>query len=321
MAGLSHFLASCRLGAPERLLVGTVLALLVAFLPATFRRQWLAIDWEFWRARVALKSRWVWGLRALAAVATLLLAGFLAQPEVERRERIPIYGKPVMVVVDVSGSMGYAKGTGETVPGFERARQVALGLLDRDLDADLGLLVYSSENYIARYFASRKELLRDTLENIAEIREISYGTRTAPALAKARRFFDDMVEVQDRAILLISDLEEGPGGTAEMAEEMGKITERGIRLYVIIMGDGTQADVDQDPRLAPLRREKVTMVSMNDEYAIDRLCHEIVDMDSSPIRERQVVTRKSLVPYLLPPALIAVVLALALSEGCLRRIP
>ncbi|HOG45797.1 MAG TPA: VWA domain-containing protein [Anaerolineae bacterium] len=321
MAGLGRFLASCRLAAPERLIVGAALTLLIIFVPVLFRKRGLAFDWAFWRGRVALAGPGVWALRALVAVASLLLAAFLAQPEVETREHIPISGKPVMVVVDVSGSMGYAKGAGETVSGFERARQVAFSLFDRDLDADLGLLLYSSENYIARYFASRKELLRDTLENTAEIRDISYGTRTGAALAEARRFFADQVGLQDRAILLISDLEEGPGGTAQIASEIDAIVKAGTKLYIIVMGDGTPLEVEEDARLAALRRPEITMVSMNDDYGIDQICREIVSMASSPIRERDVIRRKSLVPSLLPPALAALALALVLSETCLRKIP
>lgn len=319
MEELGRFLASFRLGAPERLGLGVAL-LAVVFLSAVRKGRGLALDWRFWSTLVSFNGRWVWALRGMIAIACLLLALALADPQWVVRERIPIYGKPVLVVVDISGSMGYAKGQGETASGFERARQVVYGLLDRDLDADLGLLLYSSEHYIARYFASRKELLRDTLENTDEIKSISYGTRTALALAQARRFFTQKVHGQDEAILLISDLEEGPEGMAEIAKEMDRIIQAGIRLYAIVMGDGSLPDIE-DTRLAPLRRKEVRMVGMDDRYAIDELCREVVGMARSPIREREIVERRSLLPAVLAPCLALVATALVLSETCLQKIP
>ncbi len=69
--------------------------------------------------------------------------------------------------------MGYVGTRGEDLAGFEKAHQILEEVLDGDLEADFGLLFFSSENYVARYFAPKKELLKDTLEVTEEMKEIS----------------------------------------------------------------------------------------------------------------------------------------------------
>jgi hypothetical protein len=253
------------------------------------------------------------------------MAVVLANPQSVTKRSVPIYGKPVMVVIDVSGSMAYVErypekeGVAEEISDSEKARRVFDDILSRDLGVDFGLLLYSTENYIARYFASQKNLLKDTLENKEEIYFISTATRTAAALARAHRFFSENIVAKDKAILLISDLKGDRDAMEETADEMERALRAGIKIYVIIIESEKQGMVGARPRLPEIRGVKIA--GMNDEYGIVEICQAIAAMELSQIREDEILLRKSLIPFLIPPILGLVVLCLILSETRFRKIP
>jgi len=319
MENLNKFLASCEFDSPLRFWIGIALLLLFLFVPLFKRRRGLALDLGYWQKRVALRSRGGWVLPVLVVITSILMATVLTNPQIVTKQSVPIYGKPLMIVVDVSGSMEYTGDAGGDEPStLEKARQVYYDILSRDLHADFGLLLYSTERYIARFFAYKEELLRDTLENDEELDFIATGTRTMEALAKARTFILENVQAKERAILLISDLEADPEAVLQMAEEMERDLLAGIKIYVIV----THRD-NQGPRARPPSQptiEGVTIVAMDDKAGIDRICAEISAMESSPIREEEILARKSLVPFLIPPILGLIGLCLTLSESWLRKI-
>lgn len=320
MEEVNEFLAACEFDSPLLFWIGTAAALLFLFFPLFKKRRGLALDLGTWQRRVDLRSRRRWVLPVLVAVTTLLMAAVLADPRVATRQSVSIYGKPVMLVIDISGSMEYRGFWGtERFSPLEKARLVFDDLLRRDIKADFGLLLYSTENYVARYFALRQELLADTLENDEEVAFIATGTRTAEALAKARTFFLEKVDAKEKAIVLISDLEADPEAVLQMAEEMERAVLAGIKVYVIV----TEADRRRLPGAQASQSpvEGVTMVEMDDGQGIDRICAEIAAMESSPVREEEMPVKKSLVPFLIPPTLGFITLCLALSDTCFRKLP
>ena len=184
MEELRRLVASSEFSSPLYFWIGSALVLLLIFLPLFRKRRGLALDLAYWGGRVEFKSRRVWVFSVVAAIASILMAMVLTNPQIATKTSVPVYGKPVMIVIDVSGSMEYRGRPGkEGLSSFEKARGVFDDLLSRDVDADFGLLLYSTEYYIARYFASDNELLEDTLHNEEEIGLMSTGTRTAEALS------------------------------------------------------------------------------------------------------------------------------------------
>lgn len=319
MEELRKFLASCEFASPLYFWIGSALVLLLIFLPLFRKRRGLRLDLTYWERRVEVKSKRVWALSILVAITSILMATVLANPQTVTKQSVLIYGKPVMAVIDVSGSMDYRGGAGkEGLTSFEKARGVFNDILSRHVEADFGLLPYSTEHYVARYFAYKNELLKDTLENDEEISVISTGTRTAEALAKARRFFSENVEAKDKAILLISDLYGDLEAMVEMAEEMEADLWVGIKVYVIVMREEQSAGSTgpSGPQI-----EEVKWVGMNDKYGIDQICEEIGAMESSPMGEEEILLRKSLIPFLIPPILGLIALCLILSETRFRKIP
>jgi hypothetical protein len=323
METLGRILASWEgeFASPHLFWITGALALICIFFPVLWKRNGIRLDLAFWKKKIRFRGKASWIMPLLIAATTLLLAASLADPQILMKRTIPIYGKPALVVVDVSGSMGYVGRRGQDLTGYEKAHEVLNEVFAGDLEADFGLLFFSSENYIARYFASKKELLRDTLEVTEEIREISYGTRAAEALALARRFLSEKVQAKARALVLISDLQESPSASAETALELEKILKAGIKVYVILMVQETWWEANKGAQEPPIQLQGLDIVEMDDGYGISRIRREIASMASSAIKEETVLSRTSLIPYLIPPLLGLVALCLVLSETYFRRIP
>ncbi len=323
MEELSRWLASCDVVSPWLFGIAAALTLLLIFLPGLRKRRGLALDLRHWAPRVEFKSRRILVFALLSAAASLLIAAGLAEPRVTVKPSVSIYGKPVVAVVDISGSMGskpraFVGGVANTDlrNGYEKARDIFNDLIGRRPDVNFALLLYSTESYVARYFSYKNELLKDTVENKPEIEYISTGTRTATALAKARKFLTDNVQGKDKAIVLISDLNADLAAMVEMSEEMETDLYAGIQIYVIVITPD-----DKIPTNAPTRLEGVEMVEMNDKAGIDQIVKEISDMQGSPLRQEEVVEKQSLIPFVVLPGLALILAALVLSETRFRKIP
>jgi von Willebrand factor type A domain len=322
MEELSRWLASCDVVSPWLFGIAAALTLLLIFLPGLRKRRGLALDLRHWAPRVEFKSRRILVFALLAAAASLLLAAAVAEPQVTVKPSISIYGKPVVAVVDVSGSMSskpkvYVGGVPnlDQRSSYEKARDIFLDLIGRRPDVNFALELYSTESYIARYFSYKNELLRDTIENKQEIEYISTGTRTADALAKARKFLTDNVQGKDKAIVLISDLEADLDAMVQTAEEMERDLAAGIKIYVIIVTGAKPLGTGLD------QVKEIKEVVMDDKAGIDEIVKDLSDMQNAPLRHEEVVQKESLIPFVLLPALLLMLAALVLSETRFRKIP
>lgn len=332
MESLINLLNSCQFGSPLYFWLGSAIILLFVFFPLFRKRKGLRLDFKYWEGRVKFQSKRVWLLSALVAITCILMAGVLAGPHTLTKQTIRTYGKPVMLVIDVSGSME-AKPRRRFTPNgepvdertnFEKARDTFVYLKSRQPPGvDFGLLLFSTENYIARYFAYKNDLLKDTLENKEEIDFISTGTRIAEALENAHGFLSDNFphphgSEPNKAIILISDLEADPDPLAEMADEIERARWAGINIYVILIE--RQSLYGRTP--PPIPQMKVLqIVNMNDKEGINRICNDIAAMQNCVIREEETTSKKSLVPFFIPPILGLIVLCLILSETRFRKIP
>lgn len=327
MAELIELLASWRFAFPIGLGIGGACVLLV-LLQIRGKRGGLALDLGYWASKVDLRSKGAWVMTLLVVVASLLMTSALADPQVMAQERVSIYGKPVMAVVDISGSMDYQARVRPSSPGeatqrersnIEKARAIYADVLSHDLGVDYGLLLYSTELYIARYFAFKKSLLQDCLENDEEIAFISTGTRTATALTLARQFLTKNVPVGDKAILLISDMQGDMDAMLAMAEQMENCQYAGIKLFVIVIGPDSAMAIDTATPSPEV--EGAMMVQMTDQVGIDQLCQELMAMKDAPVSQEETPVQKDVTPFLAGAALGLVLLCLVLSEGRFRRIP
>jgi hypothetical protein len=317
---LTGLLARCEFTNPLYAAAGGAVILLLVLMPLRRSRRGIALHLQWWKRQVDFKSRRLPVLSILAAMVSIPLAGTFSDPRITLDSVAAIYGKPVMTVVDVSGSMEAkpSRRAEDQRTSYEKALGTFLDLIGRRPDANFGLLLYSTEHYIARHFSYKNELFADTLDNKEEVLYISTGTRTAEALAKAREFLTtNTVKEADKAILLISDLEVDADEMLRMAEEIERELMLGIKVYIIFTGGGESGELAEPVS----QREGLTTVEMSDEYGIDQICKEISEMELSAIREEAVPTKRSLSPLLIGPAMGIISLCLVLSETRFRKIP
>ena len=131
MEELIGFLTSWEFGSPLYFWLGSALILLALFSPIFRKRKGLGLDFRYWEQRVKFQSKRVWVLTTLVAITSILMAAVLGDPYTLKKQTVRTYGKPVMVVLDISGSMD-AKPRRRFIPGgepidertnFEKARE------------------------------------------------------------------------------------------------------------------------------------------------------------------------------------------------------
>ncbi len=280
------------------------------------RRGGLAFDTAFWREHVDLRSRHT-GWSALPVLLSgLLLAGALAGPQVAVPRPPQDYGKPVMLVVDVSGSMSY-KDRGEKQSNLDKAQAIVNDLFSRNTGASFSLLLFGSENYMARYFTANQALFTDTLDRPPDA-SLESGTEIADALRFARTFVDGRVQAPDKAIILISDLEQDSDANNRMAIEIRRCVAAGIKLYIVAATTDLQAtlrDIPPNDQVAG-----VSIIAIYDLQGRAELARQLAAMRRAPLTENG-VTERSLIPWLVAVAIGLVGLGLLLSETRFRKLP
>lgn len=310
--GLTNFLNSLNFATPLYFWIAGGLILLMIFYPWARKKRGLAIELQYFKDKVAFDSKRVWVLSVPVVIISLLIAGGLSNPQVITRPITKIYGYPITLAVDISGSMGIK--TGE-LTGYEESLEAFNNLIARRGNLNFSLILYSDDAYVARYFVNKNEFFKDTLENKEEITEISNGTDITKALAKACQFLTDYIEGNDKIIILISDLDVTGKAQSSMIEEISRIALAGIKLDILTTGEGIKRAANI-PQMAGLR-----IVDANDMSGIDQLCQEIYSMPMSLIREEKGTLGKSLIPLLILITLGLVSICLLLDETHFRKIP
>lgn len=317
MEELTSFFSSLRFASPLYFWLGGAIIIFLIFFPALKTKRNLRWDRGYWIKKVPeLKSKKPLALFVLLGVTSLLIAVAIANPQIAEKKSIPIHGKPVMILIDISGSISPGL---ESSFSFQATEKVYYDIIKRDMGATIGLSFYSDESYIARDFAEKPAFLKDTIENKQELQEISGGTMTDRALFNARRYFSEKVRAKDKAIVLISDLLDNPD---PMGREMKQVLKEGINLYVVAVAeDSATADRYTNDLRRIIGSNDVKMVWHNDAQGINGIYEEISRMESSVIGETEILSQRSLRPYFLPAILGSLVLSIMLSETIFRKIP
>jgi hypothetical protein len=325
MEGLTEFFKACTFSTPVYFWIAAAAMLVLIFVPWIKRKKGLALDLRYWKEKVFLQSKRYAILSIPVVIITILMAGVLSGPQVTTKTVTNIYGYPVMLVVDISGSMGL--GYSADTP-FGHSYEIFQSLISLRGDINFGLLMFSTDKYIARYFINKDELFRDSLDNLREIVEISTGTGISSAMEVAHSFLTKYIDGEG-AIILISDMDTSASEWSKIISEINEMRLEGIRSYMITpfdsatiakiaasgggLGRGGGIDISQASELY--------IVSMNDTAGINAICQDIMTMNMSLIREDVGKLQQSLIPYFIIPALVIIGLCLVLGETSFRKIP
>ena len=162
--------------------------------------------------------------------------------------------KNIILAIDVSRSMGgplempdrearlaaFGKGPGAEArqTRYAAARETVYRFVDRFPDARIGLILFSTEPFLARWPTTETgtrfaEVLEEDLQTLSQLRRFSSLTNTDAALLLARDVFRELDTVQGGAVIHISDAEDE---FDNMGLAIRALREEGIRLYTFGVG-------------------------------------------------------------------------------------
>lgn len=313
---LFQILNNLEFASPLYFWIGGALILLLIFFPWLKKRKEIKFDLGFYGRKIRLESKAKnSALLILVILTSLLVAATLADPQIVAEKTIPISGKPAMIIVDVSGSM--TEPYEQNLSKLEKTREVYSRIVQKDLGVDFGLLIYSDQCYIARDFTSNPELLKDSLENDEEIKEISKGTKTALALDTARTFLIKNVRTES-SMILFSDLIDDFG---EVAEQIRKNQQADIQTYIIVVTKDLPTAEEKINEIKKRTGEaKLKMVWIGDQNGIDQIGQELKSMEIGPMAEEKILLKQSLIPQLLLLILTLLIISVFLSETLFRKV-
>lgn len=275
---------------------------------------------------------------ALRALAVTLAALALARPQLPVGEtRLPTAGIDILLVVDLSGSMAaedldwenhrtrldVAK---EVVAGFAKGRET-----DR-----IGLLVFSKYAYTRCPLTLDYETLTRFLEGVS-LGMIEDGTAIGTALATAVARFQDS-KAKSRVIVLLTDGRNNAGEIdPDTAAELAK--SQGIKVHCV--GVGTQGiapikvrtpfggeeyrrmpvDVDDETLARVAEATGGKYFRATDADALRSIYSEIDRLERTELEVIRWFEYRELFPWLVVPAILALVLERLLSATRLLRVP
>lgn len=219
---------------------------------------------EYLRTHGCVRSRYWHALRVLLWAVIVLLLGLLwATPIL--RTAVPLFAsadqltqKNMIVAIDVSRSMGqplkipdrdarFANYANNQTPAvvneptrYESARQTFYNFVDRFAGARIGLILFSTEPFLARWptIETGDRFVEVLEENIggnerSQLQRFSSLTNIDAAISLTREVFAKQQNIHGGAVVLISDAEDE---LEKMGMAIRNLREQGIRLYTIGVG-------------------------------------------------------------------------------------
>lgn len=221
---------------------------------------------EFLQSKDCVRGKYWYGIRLVLWSIIVLLLGLLWSAPV-LHTALPVFAsgnqmlqKNMIVAIDVSRSMGQplktldkearfanyatnqeAAATGPDQPSrYESARQTFYNFVDRFEGARIGLILFSTEPFLARWptveTGSRFiEVLDDNIgrNERSQLQRFSSLTNIDAAIRLTREVFAKQKNVRGGAVVLISDAEDE---MEKMGQAIHSLRDSGIRLYTIGVG-------------------------------------------------------------------------------------
>ena len=265
---------------------------------------------------------------ALRLFALILLAVAVARPQTSRRDdSIELEGIDIVITLDLSGSMEER----DLQPNrLEAAKAVIQDFVKRRKSDRIGLVIFGRDAYtytpLTLDHGTLLRMLGELQPGIIDGRGTAIGNGLGVALARLRKS-----DAKSKVIILLTDGDNNSGNispteAASMAQTLG------VRVYTILAGAHTSTAEETDPRakrypINPKLLEEIasktggTPYLATDTQALARQFQRILeDLEKSRIRDRGVLYAE-LYPFFLWPAVLALLLELALRVTRLRRLP
>lgn len=304
--------------------------------------------WAWWRRRgeaglrysdvslaadapVSWRARLWWAPAALRMAALALGICALARPQVENVTRTrTAEGIDIMLVLDTSSSM---RAEDFDPNRFEAARAAATDFVDGRVSDRVGLIVFAAKAFTQVPLTLDYAFLQRMLERV-RIGVVEDGTAIGTALATATNRLKETT-AESKVVVLLTDGrnnrgEIDPVTAAEIAAALD------VRVYAIGVGAASEGQVQEVPPPSTERQpERVDAevlrtvasttggqyFSATSTAALQNIYDEIDAMEKTDIEERVYTDTEEQYPLFLWPAVLAVLLDVALRTTVLRRFP
>ncbi len=189
---------------------------------------------ELWRAGMhARAKRWVLPVLRLCTLATLVVIA--ARPQwVDESSRIAVDGVPMVLCLDVSGSMQLFDDLKDTRSRIDVAKDEALRFVQKRPNDPIGLVLFGSEAISRCPLTLDKKLLQklitETQLGIVDAQGTALGTGIATAVSRLKTS-----AAKSKVIILLTDgMPVGDSIAPELAVELAQ--KFGVKIYTIGVG-------------------------------------------------------------------------------------
>lgn len=254
---------------PVVLVAGLVLIALVGFLVRWRREPTLEWPYAALVKRLLAKKQAGWSIRRLVrilrigAIFSTLLATARLQ-YVDENSRLPVEGRDIMLVLDVSGSMQIFDDQKDQTTRFDAAKREVLDFIAKRTDDQLGLVFFAATAFARCPLTHDKKMLTSLVSDL-ELGMINPdGTVLSAALAVAVNRLRGS-RAQTKIIIVLTD-----GAPSEYDvppdEVIGLARQSGVKIYTI--GVGSEAGgFTQMPFYGLMRCQTPLNVALLERYA------------------------------------------------------
>ncbi len=184
-------------------------------------------------------------------VLALTKPTIIGEPQVREQ-----YGRDVMVVVDLSGSMAeqdFVSTDGETVNRLEATKQVLEEFVSLREGDRLGLILFGDAAFVQSPFTADHSVWMELLEQ-TDVAMAGPSTALGDAIGLSIKVFEESNSTSEKVVIILTDGND-TGSFVEPVEAAKVAAAKDIKIHMIAMGDpetvGEQAlDMDVIERIA-----------------------------------------------------------------------
>jgi Ca-activated chloride channel homolog len=270
-----------------------------------------------------------------ASALALCVLGLMGPQSIHARNASEVDGIDIMLTLDVSLSMQAS----DIAPNrFEATKVVVDDFLARRPNDRIGAVVFGRDAYTLMPLTADKSLVRGAIQELelgtVEGRGTAIGNAVGTALNRLRKS-----TAKSKAMILLTDGDSNAGNIAP-DEAAGFAEKLGVKLYTVLMGRSDDAPVQRgldlfgrplfgggnfpvNPDLLKRMAQRTggEFYLVSDRQGLERSFHTILDRLERTALEDAGAVYGELFPALLGPAVLLLLLELALATTWLRRWP
>ena len=220
-----------------------------------------------------------WWQKATLFISWLLIVTALAHPsilgEVQTREE---FGRDVMVVVDLSGSMAEQDFTtdGKNLTRLQAAKQVLKEFVDNREGDRFGLILFGDSAFVQTPFTADRTVWLSLL-NESDVAMAGQSTNLGDAMGLGIKVFEQNRDPEQQKVMIVLTDGNDTGSFVEPIDAAKIAAAKGIKIYIIAMGDpetvGEQPlDMDVIERVSTLTKARsftaIDQQALSDAYKL-----------------------------------------------------